>query len=132
MHGPEPGPPALPGAAEAAARRFYVQTFGCRCNQADSAGIRAQLAGLELRESDRPEAAAFIVLNGCTVTAHADHEVRRALRKLGRDHPTARLVGTGCYAERDPEALARIPGVALVVGSADRERLAAPSPSARG
>lgn len=104
--------------------RFFVQTFGCRCNQADSAGFRHSLCGKSLAETHTPTDADLLVVNTCTVTHRTDQQVRQALRKLHRDNPAARLVVTGCYAQRDPETLAAIPGVDLVIGNADRDRLA--------
>ncbi len=104
--------------------KFFIQTFGCRCNQADSSGIRYSLCGKSLEETYTPAEADLLVVNTCTVTRRTDQQVRQALRKLHRENPEARLVVTGCYAERDPGTLAAIPGVALVVGNADRDRLA--------
>jgi threonylcarbamoyladenosine tRNA methylthiotransferase MtaB len=102
--------------------KFFVQTFGCRCNQADSAGFRHALCSTSLEEAQSPSDADLIVVNTCTVTHRTDQQVRQALRKLHRENPDARLVVAGCYAERAPETLAAIPGVDLVIGNADRER----------
>jgi threonylcarbamoyladenosine tRNA methylthiotransferase MtaB len=103
--------------------KFFLCTFGCRCNQADSAEMRARLCGSALREADDHRDADLIVVNSCTVTRRADQQVRQTVRRLHRENPGAKLVATGCYAERDPEALAAIPGVSLVLGNADRSRL---------
>ncbi|MBM3789838.1 MAG: tRNA (N(6)-L-threonylcarbamoyladenosine(37)-C(2))-methylthiotransferase MtaB [Acidobacteria bacterium] len=104
--------------------KFYIYTFGCRCNQADSAALRESLRGCAMEESRRSDEADLIVVNSCTVTRRTDQQVRQAARRLHRDNPTATVVVTGCYAERDPEAVAKIEGVRLVVGNADRDRLA--------
>ena len=53
-----------------------------------------------------------------------DQQVRQTVRKLHRENPGARLVVTGCYAERDPQSIAAIPGVNLVIGNSYKERLA--------
>lgn len=103
---------------------FFVCTFGCRCNQADSAEIRSLLSGDSLHETDNPRDAGLIVVNSCTVTRRADQQVRQTVRRLHRENPGAKLVVAGCYAQRDPEALAAIEGVSLVLGNADRGRLA--------
>ncbi len=102
---------------------FFICTFGCRCNQADSAALRERLCRASLAEATRFEEAGLIVVNSCTVTLRTDQQVRQAVRKFRRENPQARLVVTGCYAQRDPEALAGIEGVDLVVGNADRGRL---------
>ena len=64
------------------------------------------------------------VINTCTVTQRSDQQVRQAIRRLHRENPSARIIVTGCYAERDPSALADMPGVSLVVGNGVKERLA--------
>jgi threonylcarbamoyladenosine tRNA methylthiotransferase MtaB len=104
--------------------RFFICTFGCRCNQADSGAIRASLHRKGLQETASHIDADLLVVNSCTVTRRTDQQVRQAVRRFHRDNPGARLVVTGCYAERDPDALATIPGVSLTIGNADRERLA--------
>jgi len=104
--------------------KFFLQTFGCRCNQADSAAIRDGLCRGSMRETGDPQDADLIVVNTCTVTHRTDRQVKQAVRKAHRENPQARVVVTGCYAERDPGALASLPGVSLVVGNAERNRLA--------
>ncbi len=103
--------------------KFSIRTFGCRCNQADSATIREGLCRRSMCSSDTHRDADLIVINTCTVTHRTDRQVRQAVRRLHRENPAARLVVTGCYAERDPETLAAIEGVSLVVGNAERDRL---------
>ncbi len=103
--------------------KFFISTFGCRCNQSDSAAIREGLCRKSHEEAQSHQDAALIVVNTCTVTRRTDQQVRQAIRKLHRENPDARVVVTGCYAERDPQALAAIPGVSAVIGNADRDRL---------
>ena len=104
--------------------KFFIYTFGCRCNQSDSAAMRESFCRKSFEEAEDHGDAALVILNTCTVTRRTDQQVRQTVRRLHRENPDARLVVTGCYAERDPQALASIPGVSLVVGNADRERLA--------
>jgi threonylcarbamoyladenosine tRNA methylthiotransferase MtaB len=103
--------------------KFYIHTFGCRCNQADSASMRAGLSHGSLEEARSLRDADLVVINTCTVTHRTDQQVRQTVRRFHRENPSARLVLTGCYAQRDPRALSVIPGVNLVVGNADRDRL---------
>jgi threonylcarbamoyladenosine tRNA methylthiotransferase MtaB len=77
-----------------------------------------------MSESETHLDADLIVLNTCTVTHRTDQQVRQAIRRLHRENPAARIVITGCYAERDPSALASIEGVNLVLGNVEKERLA--------
>ena len=101
------------------APRVSFFTLGCRLNQYDTAALRARLLGEGYREVEgSPD---VIVVNTCTVTGRADQEARQLLRKLHRENPEARLVATGCYAQRAPEELRAMPGVSAVLGSAERE-----------
>ncbi|MGH9506692.1 MAG: MiaB/RimO family radical SAM methylthiotransferase, partial [Terriglobales bacterium] len=101
---------------------FRVQNFGCRANQADGAAIAR---GLEEAGWRQAEAAGLVVFNTCTVTAAADAEARRAIRRLHREQPEARIWVTGCYAQRAPEELRRLEGVERVLGHAEKAGLAA-------
>jgi len=103
---------------------FAVHNFGCRATDADAAAIRHQFLsrGLSLVSDD--SAADVVVLNTCTVTAAADAQAREAVRKIHRANPAARIVVTGCYAQRAPDELAAIPGVDLVVGNSHQSEIA--------
>ncbi len=103
--------------------KFSILTFGCRCNQADSAAIRESLCRHSMSETEKRPEADLVVINTCTVTQRSDQQVRQAIRRLHRENPEARIIVTGCYAERDPDTLADMTGVSLVVGNAEKQRL---------
>ena len=63
------------------------------------------------------------MINTCTVTGRADFSDRQLIRRIAREHPEAYLVVTGCYAQTDPDAVAAIAGVDLVVGNQEKYRL---------
>ena len=94
---------------------FAVRSFGCRVNQAEAFGWVEELrrGGLRLEEdSGRGD---YLLVNSCTLTKHADRDVRRFIRRAARENPNARIVVTGCLSGRAPEELRRMPGVWLVV-----------------
>jgi threonylcarbamoyladenosine tRNA methylthiotransferase MtaB len=103
---------------------FYVQNFGCRATQADGAAIERQFEERGLARAAAPADAEIVVLNTCTVTAAADQDARAAIRRVRRENPLARIVVTGCYAQRSPQELASLPGVTQVVGNSHKHRLA--------
>ena len=103
---------------------FYVQNFGCRATQADGAAIERQFEEQGLERTGDPADAEIVVLNTCTVTAAADQDARAAIRRLHRANPQARIVVTGCYAQRSPDELAELPGVAQVIGNSHKHQLA--------
>jgi threonylcarbamoyladenosine tRNA methylthiotransferase MtaB len=104
--------------------KFFVQNFGCRATQADGAALESLLAGKGLHASDERAGADLVVLNTCTVTSSADDDVRQTIRRVHRENPAARILVTGCYAQRAPEELAAMPGVEWVVGNSHKTQIA--------
>lgn len=102
--------------------RFYVKSFGCRASQADGAALEAALSAKGLTQTGTG-AADLVVLNTCTVTSTADDEVRQVVRRIHRESPEARIVVTGCYAQRAPEEIAALPGVWLVAGNSHKTQI---------
>ena len=102
------------------APRVSFFTLGCRLNQHDTAADRARVEAAGMRAVAADEAADVVVVNTCTVTRRADQEARQLVRRIAREQPGARIVVTGCYAQRAPDELAGLPGVARVVGLHER------------
>src|SRR6266566_208471 len=102
---------------------FFIQQFGCRATQADGAALERQLLDRGCTSAATPAAADIVVVNTCTVTASADAQARDAIRKLHAANPAVRIIGTGCYAQRAPEELAALPGVAWVVGNSHKPQI---------
>lgn len=102
---------------------YYVENFGCRATQADGAALERQFEEQGLRRAPTPGQASVVVLNTCTVTAGADRDARAAIRRMRRQNPDARIVVTGCYAQRAPEEVRALPGVDLVVGNSHKHQL---------
>ncbi len=98
--------------------------FGCRATQADGAAIERQLRERGLERAEEPARAELVVLNTCTVTAAADQDARATIRRIHRKNPEARIVVTGCYAQRAPEEIAALPGVSQVIGNSHKHQLA--------
>ena len=98
---------------------FHVEHFGCRAARADgeAVGSRLRAAGLALGD---PADADVVVVNTCSVTAEADRAARAFIRRTHRLNPQARIVVTGCYAQRAPQELSAIAGVAAVVGNSHK------------
>ena len=85
-------------------------TLGCRLNAAESETMR-RLAG---PQDD------LIIVNSCAVTNEAVRQTRQAIRRAKRSRPDARVVVTGCAAQVEPEAFARMPEVERVLGNRDK------------
>jgi threonylcarbamoyladenosine tRNA methylthiotransferase MtaB len=102
---------------------FFIEQFGCRATQADGAAIERQLLDRGCISASTSATADIVVVNTCTVTASADAQARDAIRKLHAANPAVRVVVTGCYAQRAPEELAALPGVAWVVGNSHKPQI---------
>jgi threonylcarbamoyladenosine tRNA methylthiotransferase MtaB len=99
-------------------------TIGCKLNRFETEQMRetAQREGFVCSEADG--AFDVCVINTCTVTSKSDYRSRQAVRRAVRANPEARIVVTGCYAQRFPEELASIDGVDAVIGNREKEDIA--------
>src|SRR6202050_3424782 len=111
---------------------FHVQNFGCRATQADGAALDRQFESRVLPPAAAAQAD-LIIFNTCTVTNSADQDARAAIRRVQRQNPLAKIIVTGCYAQRAPEEITALPGVTAVIGNSHKHKLAelalAPNPS---
>jgi threonylcarbamoyladenosine tRNA methylthiotransferase MtaB len=102
---------------------FSIENFGCRATDADASALRKGLLAQGLIAVHEHANADVVVLNTCTVTAAADSQAREAVRKIHRSNPAARIVLTGCYAQRAPEELAQLEGVSWVIGNSHQSEI---------
>lgn len=100
-----------------------VITLGCKVNQYESSGLENRLAQAGYRLVEPGQPADLTVLNTCTVTHRADQEARSIIRRSHRLNPAGRIVVTGCLVQTRPETVAELPGVSLILGQDDKDRL---------
>jgi threonylcarbamoyladenosine tRNA methylthiotransferase MtaB len=98
---------------------FHVENFGCRAARADGEAVQDRLRAAGYSTQPATDADVVIV-NTCSVTAEADRSARAFIRRVHRANPEARILVTGCYAQRAPEELAGLPGVRAVVGNSHK------------
>ncbi len=103
---------------------YHVENFGCRASRSDGEAIAADLRGRGLEPAGQPAAAHVVIVNTCSVTAEADRQARAFIRRVRRQNPDARVIVTGCYAQRAPEELAALPEVDAVVGNSHKSLVA--------
>lgn len=106
-------------------RKFKIKTLGCRTNQYESQAYHDQLTSMGYSNVVDDQAAEICIVNTCTVTESADSHSRQAIRQLARENPNAKIVVTGCFAERQPEFIKSIPGVTHVISNKEKENLVA-------
>ena len=99
-------------------------TLGCKLNFAETSTLARDLgdAGFEkVKFDDMPD---VFVINTCSVTENANRKCRQVVNKARRISPDAVIAVTGCFAQLKPEEIADIPGVDMVLGAADKFKLA--------
>ncbi len=89
-------------------------TLGCRLNAYETEAMKELTAAAGLGDA--------VIVNTCAVTAEAVRKARQEIRRLKRDHPTARIVVTGCAAQTEPETFAAMAEVDHVIGNAEKMR----------
>lgn len=100
---------------------FY--TLGCKVNQYESAAM-AELfenRGYTIVDFDR-EADVYII-NTCSVTNESARKSRQIIRKAIRNHPSAKIAVIGCYAQTNADEILKIPGVSVILGTKDRQKI---------
>jgi threonylcarbamoyladenosine tRNA methylthiotransferase MtaB len=101
--------------------KFSVINLGCRSNYFDGELLAQKLT--EKGYTRVQEQADIYIINTCTVTSEADRSSRQFIYRAKRENPKAIVVATGCYAQTNPQALARLKEVDLVVGNSHKDRL---------
>jgi len=107
----------------ASPRRVYLNFVGCRLNEAEIERMARQFAARGDSIAGSASEADLVVINTCAVTSGAERKSRQMVLQAGRMNPEARIVVTGCYAQLEPEALARLPHVDQVISNFDKDNL---------
>jgi threonylcarbamoyladenosine tRNA methylthiotransferase MtaB len=103
--------------------RVAFFTLGCKLNSYETESLRGVFHRHRYDVVDFDQPADYYVINTCAVTGHAESDARQLIRSVTKRNPAARVVVTGCYAQRDAQTLAAMPEVALVVGNAEKSQL---------
>jgi threonylcarbamoyladenosine tRNA methylthiotransferase MtaB len=103
--------------------KIVLETLGCKLNQAETEQISWELAAAGYDVISNIIQADVFILNTCTVTNTADAKSRQRLRFIHKANPSAFIVVTGCYAERDPDTIRKIPGIGLVVTNKNKAQM---------
>jgi threonylcarbamoyladenosine tRNA methylthiotransferase MtaB len=101
--------------------KVAISTLGCKVNQYESAGILEALDKRIFAVVPFNAMADWYIINTCTVTKRTDYQSRQLIRRAIRKNPEASIIVTGCYAQIAFEEIARIPGVSLIAGTAEKK-----------
>ena len=99
------------------------ETLGCKLNFSETSSMRRdfEVEGFELKEFN--DKADVYVINTCSVTLDANSACRKTVRQALRRNPNAFVAVVGCYAQLEPEEIAQIEGVDVVLGAKDKFKL---------
>ena len=98
-------------------------TLGCRVNQYDTDAMKGLFLQHDYEAVDFDSKADIYVINTCSVTNMGEKKSRQLIRKAKRQNEDAYVIVTGCYAQLDPDAIAAIDGVNLVIGTNNRSKI---------
>ncbi len=104
-------------------KRVAFHTLGCKLNYAETAAVGKQFLDRGFQSVDLDNGADVCVINTCSVTERANRECRQVIRRALRKSPDAYVIVVGCYAQLEPEEVASIPGVSLVLGAKEKFEL---------
>jgi len=103
-------------------KRVKFYTLGCKVNQYETQAIREKFLYAGFKENNSEIADVYIV-NTCTVTARADRESRRLIRRLLRSNPDSKIIATGCYIEKDAAKILSISNKTRIVPNCQKHLL---------
>lgn len=97
-----------------------LYTLGCKVSQYETQAIGEafESAGFIIRPYE--SVCDVYVINTCTVTAESDRKSRQIIRRATARNPAAVVLVCGCYSQADPQAVASMPGVDVVIGTRDK------------
>ena len=101
-------------------KKAVYYTLGCKLNFSETSTFSKLLQEYGVTNVADGEQADICLINTCSVTEVADRKCRQAIRRMVREHPGAFVVVTGCYAQLESEAISKIEGVDLVLGSNEK------------
>ena len=104
-------------------KRIAFHTLGCKLNYSETSTISRDLIHNGFEKVDYQDTADIYVINTCSVTDNADKEARKLIRQAKRLNPSANIAVIGCYAQLNPDEIADIDGVDIVIGAEEKFNL---------
>ena len=103
--------------------RVAFHTLGCKVNHYETEAIREAFVSRGAVSVGEEDPADVYIINTCTVTNIADRKSRQYIRRVKRVNPDSLIVVTGCYAQVEPEEVAAMPEVDMVIGNGQKSRI---------
>jgi MiaB-like tRNA modifying enzyme len=99
------------------AMKFYLETYGCTFNQADSQIMVALLEKEGYNSTESAADADIIILNSCYVKLPTQQKIINRIQHLTSSYPKSKLVVAGCMVDIDPHVLESIAPQASWIGA---------------
>lgn len=103
--------------------KVFVGFSGCKVNQFEKNFLSDKFLQLGFHITKNPKDADVIVFNTCCVTKKAEKGCRQMISHFHRENPFAKIVVTGCMAEKEKEALLKLPFVHSVYGNYEKNSI---------
>ena len=104
-------------------KTIAFHTLGCKVNHYETEAMWQVFKDDGYSRVDFDQNADVFVINTCTVTNTGDKKSRQVIRRAVRKNPDAVVCVTGCYAQTAPKDIMDIPGVDIIIGTEDRDKL---------
>jgi threonylcarbamoyladenosine tRNA methylthiotransferase MtaB len=106
-----------------ARKKVAFYTLGCKLNFSETATIARHFQDEGFDRVEFSEYADIYVINTCSVTENADKRFKTIVKQSQRINSEAFIVAVGCYAQLQPEELAAVNGVDLVLGATEKFKI---------
>ncbi|WP_127717992.1 tRNA (N(6)-L-threonylcarbamoyladenosine(37)-C(2))-methylthiotransferase MtaB [Halobacteriovorax sp. HLS] len=104
-------------------KKVSMHTLGCRLNFSETGSLAEGFVKRGYEVVDFGQKADVVFINTCTVTDSADSTCRNLIRKAHKSSPEGKIVVAGCYAQMEPETIANMQGVDLVLGTSEKYKV---------
>lgn len=104
-------------------KKVAFHTLGCKLNFAESSDLARTFTQNGYEQVSPKEFADVYIVNTCTVTQVAEKKCRNAIRQANHINPDAIIAVIGCFAQLEPQEIAKIEGVDIILGNADKHKL---------
>lgn len=97
-----------------------LYTLGCKVSQYETEAVAERFEERGARILPFDNVCDVYVINTCTVTAESDRKCRQIIRRAIKKNPLSKVLVMGCYSQRAPSEIAKIPGVSAVIGTENK------------
>ena len=106
-----------------ATKKVAFYTLGCKLNFSETSTIARDFQNEGFERVDFSDVADIYVINTCSVTENADKRFKKIVKQALQVNADAFIIAIGCYAQLQPQELADVYGVDLVLGATEKFKI---------